>query len=229
MLPSMTRCAPVLAACLVVCIAAPVSAQATPPAQVQAPTQLDRVAEARRLARSGHTDEALELLDLQLVAIPGDTDARTLRGTVLSWRGRYPEARADLEMVLARHPDHADALPALASLELWDGHPDRSEALAARGLLTQPANIDLMEIRARALEAQGRLKESRAQIEDVLKRDSSRESARRLRRSLVDRQPAWFASAGYRYDRFSEGRDPWHEAQERFPLRLWIKANHVAP
>lgn len=53
-----------------------------------------------------------------------------LLGTVLSWEGRYDEARRELEAVLAGNPTHGDALPALINVELWSGHSAAAEELA---------------------------------------------------------------------------------------------------
>lgn len=173
--------------------------------------QTDPVIEARRLADAGQRAAALRLLDARLQSVASDTDARTLRGLIHAWDGRRAEARADLEIVLAAVPAHLDALTALARVESWDGHPDRSEALAARGLQAHPRNADLMEVRALALEQLGRYGEARDQIDAALRQDRSRESARRIRRRLVDRQPAWFLGVNYRYDRFDDGREGWSE------------------
>src|SRR5690349_11102766 len=70
--------------------------------------EADSVASARALAMAGKRPAALELLEKRLSEEPADSDARTLRGIVLSWDGRYDEARLDLEGVLARHRDNGD-------------------------------------------------------------------------------------------------------------------------
>jgi YaiO family outer membrane protein len=178
-----------------------------------ASAQTDPVAEARRLAVAGQRPAAIRLLDARLTAVATDTDARTLRGLIHAWDGRYAEARADLAMVLAAMPTHYDALTALARVELWDGHPDRSEALTVRGLQAYSQRADLMEIRALALEQLGRYGEARDQIDAALRLDRSRDTARRIRRRLVERLPAWFAALTYRADRFDDGRAGWSEGQ----------------
>jgi YaiO family outer membrane protein len=184
---------------LVVTVAAPAGAQTDP------------VAEARRLANAGQRAAAMRLLDARLIAVSSDTDARTLRGQIHSWEGRRADARADLEAVLAAVPGHVDAIAALARVELWDGQADRSEALAARGLQINPQSADLMEIRALALEQASRYREARDQIETLLRQDASHERARRIRRRLVDREPATFVGLSYRADRFDDGRQGWSE------------------
>jgi YaiO family outer membrane protein len=81
--------------------------------------QDDLVMRARGLAVAGQRAEAIVLLRDSLAVSPGNTDARVLLGTVLSWEGRYAEARLELGAVLAENPSHADALPAMANVELW--------------------------------------------------------------------------------------------------------------
>ena len=179
-------------------------------AQVPVPGPIDQ---ARTLARDGRRAEALNLLNPYLAASPQDSDARTLRATILSWEGRYDEARTDLAQVLAVSPNHPDALPVLARVELWSGHADVAEAVSTRGLGVYPASGDLMEIRALALEQLGRSAEARVQIERLLEASPDNDTARRIRRRLIDKQPGWVLGLQYRHDRFDDDRKPWHETQ----------------
>ena len=74
--------------------------------------QSDAVPRARALAIAGERAQAITLLQDAVAATPGNSDARVLLGTVLSWDGRYDEARRELETVLATDPTHGDALHA---------------------------------------------------------------------------------------------------------------------
>ena len=96
-------------------VGAGLAAALAAPASVPAATDVER---ARELATSGHRDEAIRLLEVRLSQVATDTDALTLLGTVLSWEGRYDEARTQLETVVATNPTHGDALPALINVEL---------------------------------------------------------------------------------------------------------------
>jgi YaiO family outer membrane protein len=169
--------------------------------------------QARTLARDGRTAEALGLLSPYLAAAPQDSDARTLRATILSWVGRFDEARTDLDLVLSTNPNHPDALAVLARIELWTGHADRAEALASKGLVAAPASVDLMEVRALALEQLRRYVDARAQIERLLAITPDSPTGLRIRRRVMDRQPSWIAGAQYRFDRFDDDRASWHEMQ----------------
>ncbi len=98
-------------------------------------------------------------------------------------------------------------------MELWSGHPEVAEALAARGLTVHPASLALMEIRALALERLGRHTDGRVQIEALLDQQPSHTGGRRIHRRLVDKEPGVVVGVTYRHDRFNHSRDPWHEAQ----------------
>src|SRR5206468_524927 len=117
---------------------------------------MDEIEQARTWATGGQRPQAIALLKTRLVTHPTDGDARVLLGIYLSWEGEdhYDEARTTLRAVLARTPGHGDALPALMNLELWDGHPERAEALGrsatARGVPVRPA---VFVAQARALAA----------------------------------------------------------------------------
>lgn len=79
----------------------------------------DPVAQARQLATAGHRAEAIHVLEQQLASHPDDIDARTLLGIVLSWDHQYDRARRELQLVLMRDPNNADARQALDRIEVW--------------------------------------------------------------------------------------------------------------
>ncbi len=181
------------------------------PAAAQAPR--DAVAEARHLARSGKRAEALHLLQERLSGNPGDLDARTLLGTVLLWDGRYDEARAELTRVLSVDADYADALGALAYLELWSGNYARSADYSARALARTPEDVSLLLARARALESLGRPREALAVLRRLLAVDPSMTAARQMRDRIQDDLRQWRAGYAYNYDGFDDGRPAWQEHQ----------------
>ena len=173
----------------------------------------DPVAEARQLATSGHRPEALEMLNQRLAAKPADSDARTLRGVILSWEGRYDEARADLEYVLAVHRDHGDALPALINVEMWSDHPQHAEELAHDSLRRHPTDPDLLLARARALKSLNRNREALDVIERLLDVDPGNQKAQQMKLDLGDSLRRFTASFDHSTEWFSDGRTPWQEEQ----------------
>src|SRR5205085_1846791 len=122
---------------------------------------LDVVTRARALAVAGQRAAAIALLADSVAASPGNNDARVLLGTVLSWEGRYDEARRELDTVLAENPGHGDALLASINVEVWSDHADRAEELVERLLRIDPRNADVLRTQ-RLLQASLRLWQVRA-------------------------------------------------------------------
>ena len=83
--------------------------------------QDDILKNARAAATSGHREEALSMLETHLSDSPRDVDARLLYGLVLSWEGRYDEARPALQQVLTQTPGYTDARVALMNVEYLVG------------------------------------------------------------------------------------------------------------
>ncbi|MBZ5578963.1 MAG: YaiO family outer membrane beta-barrel protein [Acidobacteriia bacterium] len=173
----------------------------------------DAVAAARDLATHGHRAEALAALDQRLEERPTDSDARVLRGVILSWEGRYDEARQDLQTVLAKSPDHGDALPALIHVEMWSDHPERAEQLAREALRRHPDDPDLLLAQARALRAMKKNREALATAKYLLRFDPGNRTAIDLASGLADSMRAWTASIDHSSEWFSDGRTPWQESQ----------------
>lgn len=111
----------------------------------------DVPARARRLAAADQRPAAIKLLEAHLASHPSDDDARAALGTVLSWEGRYDEARTELSQVLARHPSDIDVRAALINVELWSSHPAEAKRLADQGLIDTPNNDRLLTSRRRAI------------------------------------------------------------------------------
>jgi YaiO family outer membrane protein len=174
--------------------------------------QSDIGTRARGLAIAGQRDEAIELLRDSVAGSPADSDARTLLGTVLSWEGRYDEARRELELVLTERPTHGDALLATINVELWSDHPERAEELARRGLLQRPTDPNYLLARARALVALKRSTEARDALERLLAIDPRNVQGEALRRSLEESLRLWWARVNTSYDAFSD-RVAWRETQ----------------
>lgn len=172
--------------------------------------QEDVVARARELAVSGRRSEALALLQARLESAPDDTDARTLFGIVLSWDGRYDEARDELLRVVEAVPGHGDAVPALVNVELWSGNPGRAVARAREGLLAgERAPLRMLE--AKALHAQNSDDEALQSLDRILSRDKHAADALALRESILASRRRYLLRLDQASDWFDDGRDAWHE------------------
>ena len=115
----------------------------------------DILASARAAATSGHRAEALDTLRLRLNDAPRDVDARLLYGLILSWEGRYDEARQALQQVLVQSPAYVDARIALMNVSWWSGHPSEARDAADAILAQDPGNRQARDLRER-LEAASR-------------------------------------------------------------------------
>jgi YaiO family outer membrane protein len=174
--------------------------------------QADVVTRARGLAAAGQRGEAITLLRGSLGSIPGNNDARVLLGTILSWEGRFDEARVELDGVLAASPTHGDALPASINVELWSGHPGRAEELTRRGLRQRPGDPAYLLARARALIALKRPADARDALERLLAIDPRNTQGHTLKKDLQTSLRLWQARADTSYDAFSD-RVAWRESQ----------------
>jgi YaiO family outer membrane protein len=103
-----------------------------------AAAQDDVVTRARAAASSGARPAGLALLETHLAANPRDVDARLVYGLILSWEGRYDEARTALSAVLAQSPEYMDARVALMNVEWWSGRLPEARDLV-RSVLSRDA------------------------------------------------------------------------------------------
>jgi YaiO family outer membrane protein len=172
----------------------------------------DPVAQARILASDKqHREEALALLKQYLAATPDDNEARVLYGVILSWQGKYDEARNQLSQVLANKPGHGDALPALINVELWSDHPKAADQLIREALVQRPNDIPLMLLEARALRNMNRPRDAVKVLDQVLQLDPHNRKAKEMEVAIsVDKD--WEFSAYHTYDWYSDGRGPQHES-----------------
>ena len=166
---------------------------------------------ARELATSGHRAEAISLLRARLEQRPTDSDARTLLGTVLSWEGDYAAARAELERVIAEHPGHGDATPALIRVELWSDEPLRAEEIARNALLRSPDDTTLLYLHAKAQHALLHDSDALADLERALRIDPKDQLAADLKESIEDGRRLWTARVYYTLDLFDKQNAPWNE------------------
>ena len=173
------------------------------------PARADDVAAARELDRDGRRAEAIALLAGAVARDPGDHDARVVLGSMLSWEGRYDEARAVL--LPAVGAGRGDAARALVNVELWSGHPERAERLAAARAEIEPAAADLRVQRARALVALHRLEDARAEAGAAVALAPGDAGAARLRDVVVADLRVWEVGSSLSVDAFDDGRSPWWE------------------
>lgn len=101
-------------------------------------------------ARAAQTRaEALALLETHLVTSPGDADARTLYGLMLSWERRFDDARRELQRVLTEAPGNMDARAGLMNVEWWSGQTRAAREHSDHILQREPGHPQARLVRQR--------------------------------------------------------------------------------
>ena len=107
------------------------------------------VAAAREALAFGDRSRALAGLGAHLADTPRDVDARLLYGLILSWEGRYDEARPQLQQVVAQAPAYTDARVALMNVAWWSGDSRAAREASNAILSADPGNAQARTVRDR--------------------------------------------------------------------------------
>lgn len=95
-------------------------------------------AKALELAGQQQFDKALALLSQQNPEQANGYEHRFLKARILSWAGQYGAARAELDSLMAAHPDNVDLYLALGNLEYYQGRLKAAEVQYNRVLNLAP-------------------------------------------------------------------------------------------
>ncbi|HXA64887.1 MAG TPA: tetratricopeptide repeat protein [Bryobacteraceae bacterium] len=125
----------------------------------------------------GQTSAALKILEQELAKHPERDGYRLALSEVQLRMGKLQEARAQLEQVVRRKPDWAEALTRLGTVERQLG--DKAGALQnfQKAHERQPANPSTTLGYAMLLEAVGKAEQARGMYEEVLKTDPENPTA----------------------------------------------------
>ena len=170
----------------------------------------DVIKKARQLSAAKHRDQAIRLLEDYLDQSE-DGDVRLVYGLMLSWEGKYDQARLELKTVLLEHPAYSDAARALTNVELWSDHPEAADEITSRFLEREPDDRDLMVQRVRALRALKRRPEAFKLITKILQVSPGDKEALDLREGILEEGQAWRTVFSQSNTWFSDGTSPWSE------------------
>lgn len=137
--------------------------------------------EAEALLQRSDQARSLAALDEAITHHPERIELYYARSLVLERSGKSAAAESDLRFVLARQPDHADALNALGYL-LADSNRNLEEAYALihRALALRPTDPSIIDSMGWVLFRLGRLEESLLRLKDAFQRFPNDEIAAHL-------------------------------------------------
>ena len=119
-----------------------------------APVEVSATARANQLAHSGHTEQAVELLQSTLAAHPSDLQARLALADIYARNGQRDKAEAEFHEALSLHPGSPSAEIALGTFYLNAGSLASAEQVLGEAVRRHP-----------------KLTEARAQLSLVLARE----------------------------------------------------------
>lgn len=132
--------------------------------------------QARAAAQSGHTGEAIAVLEQLLEREPENVEARVEYARVLSWAGRYHESLRAYELALALEPGNHEAQLGRARVLYWTGRLNAA-ARMLRTLDTEEAWLLLAQVERarghndRALAMAGTLGTEGARLRESIRRE----------------------------------------------------------
>lgn len=171
----------------------------TAPAPAAQPSFDDAYARARALANAGQPEAALSAYDALLTRSPGNVDVLLGRGIVQARLERWTEAERDLRAAAAAAPAYADVWSALGNMYAWSDQPDKAADAYTHLIALRPDDPAAYVARGRALRAQGRNAEARADLERARALGAGGDAVEALAAALQPRagNPDATIAAGY--------------------------------
>jgi Tfp pilus assembly protein PilF len=118
------------------------------------------------LFERGANRNAIQAFGRVLAHDPDDNDALYARALAFAQIKRYRSAIRDLERLLQRQPEHADAMNALGYLMTLQGRDlPKAESLIREALRLKPNASEMLDSLGWVLFRQGKLTEARRQLE----------------------------------------------------------------
>jgi len=196
------------------------------PFNAWAQTDADSLYQAARQASFEEKDnaKAMELIQTAVKLDSSQAHYRVFYGRLLAWEARYPEAEAQLNLVLAANPAHLDSRLALLDVSLWSGNYPQMEALAVDGQTYHPDNAEMLYRLGLSKAKMNQPKQARAVFEEVLKIDPTHEKAASellaLQPQLKDRK----LRVTVTHDRLADTQTAWQFLVGEATLDPWTQA-----
>jgi phosphoglycerol transferase MdoB-like AlkP superfamily enzyme len=100
--------------------------------------------------------------------LPNHADARTLKGRVLAWNGKYKKAEQTLLNVIKRNPYYSDSYAAILDLYWWSNQDKKSLAIYNKALKNKISNPLVSYKMAEAFKRMKNIKQSKITIDSLL-------------------------------------------------------------
>jgi len=166
---------------------------------------------AREAIGKDSLPEAESILNTLLENFPGDADGQLMRGRVLAWQGKYPEAEKDLLEVTRNTPEYTDAWHALTDLYLWSNRLEEAKKCCEMCLKQEPDTPGFYIKYARILiglrmypKARQALLQGQALGADPLDVDPFLDEINRIQNPLT-----WESGIALDYQTFSSEKSDW--------------------
>jgi tetratricopeptide (TPR) repeat protein len=128
------------------------------------------LAEAQILQDAGMREEALQLLNDALIALPGDVQLRYTRALLAVGLGQLELAESDLRQIISVEPDNAAAINALGyTLADLTERYDEAEQFIRRAYELQPEDASIIDSMGWVSYRLGRLREAEAYMREAWK------------------------------------------------------------
>lgn len=167
-------------------------------------------ARARQEAFNENRVLAREMLHHILETSPDYHDVRVFLGRTYAWDGQRDSARSEFKQVLAKSPEHLEALQAYTDVEIWDEKFETALSMVDRGLKTYPTDEELLYKRASILNSLGRQSDSQITLSKLLDINPSHENGKKLLRTIKVARMKYTAGISYNIDLFDKVFNPAH-------------------
>lgn len=122
-------------------------------------------------------DNAMRIVDAELVAAPNDPEILSWRAKVLFWSGHWKEAEGLYSEIIQLAPNDPDYYLGFAAVYLAEGCANQAQKTLSTALVLDPARADLHVAMGRALRDMQNLKEAKAEFQKALALEPSNKEA----------------------------------------------------
>jgi YaiO family outer membrane protein len=175
-----------------------------------AQTPDETLTQSRELVSQKKYDEALLIVNNQLIPFPDNYDLLMIQSRIHGWQSKFKIAQEEIAAIILRWPDNTDALDLEIDLFYWSGDLERMLHFAEVAIRSHPDFPEFQYKRAIALERLGKLGEANEQINKILKKESVDERFISLGKLIREKMMQNSIQVSYRFSQFDRRLKNWH-------------------